>query len=227
MPVPIPGPHQDVLPAPDADFALFATQMSAAWVPATFNVVVPLAATVVASATAFASALAIASDPTTRTAVTIASKDLQRVLTAVILRAAIRAAQAAFLAGTATAAQLADVGVRANEVIRTPIGLPGFAPLLGFSGSFPGVNRLRITQVDQVTGSPVTTRGYAYGIIGIQLERAVPTVPFALRQSTKRVLLSDPTATLVAGTLVTYRARYVTARGLFSPWSSVAGGVSQ
>jgi len=223
----IPGPHQDVLPATDPAFGVFATSFAALWVPATYNVVLPAAGTVSAAAAAYNVALGIASAPSTRTGVTIAVKDAARASASVLLRDAIRAAQAAFLAGLVSEAQINALGVRANSLIRTPIGAPVYGPLVAIDASFPGFMRFRLTQVDQLTGFGATARAYDYGIVGAELVRQVGASPFVLRQTVKRVLFQDSTADLAAGVIANYCVRYVTARGLVSPFCAVVSGAVQ
>lgn len=225
--MPIPAPHTDQLPAGDADFADYLTAFAGAWLPATFNVVTPLALTLTTSASSFVTALALSTVPATRTSVTIAAKDLARRNAAILFRSAIRAAQTAFLNGSATGAQLITLGVRPNDLLRSPIGAPIFAPLIGVDASFAGQIRFRLTQVDPLTGLAVTTRKFAYGIIGIQLERRVGVAAFILRKVLKRTSFQDPSNDLPPGAIADFRVRYITARGLVSPWSSVVSGVVQ
>ena len=226
MPIMIPPSGADVLPAPDSDFGLFATQFAGAWVPATFNVVLPAAAGLVTDAGAFNTALLIATDPTTRSSVTIATKDTLRGSLSLTLRSAIRAAQAAYLAGTATEAALNNIGVRANSLVRSPIGAPTFAPMIASDGATPGNVRFRVTQVDQTTGVAVTTRGFAYGITGVLVQRKVGAGDFLNRMSIKRTSFVDSSSDVAMGTVLAYRMRYQTARGLYSPWSSVVNSVA-
>jgi len=225
--MPVPGPHQDVLPASDADFGTFVTNFASLWVPATFNTVLPSAATVTGAAAAFNVALAVAVAPVSRTPVSIASKDAARASCAAVVRDAIRSAQAAYLASIVSEAQINALGVRANQLIRTPIGAPVYGPLLSVDASFPGFTRFRLTQVDQATGGGVTTRRFDYGITGVELERKIGAGVFVLRQSVKRVLFSDSTIDLAAGDIASYRVRYSTARGLVSPFSAIVVGVAQ
>lgn len=226
MTVPIPAAGADVLPPQDAAFGLFVTNFASAWVPATFNVVVPSAASLVTLASTFNTALATATDPATRTPVTVSQKDDDRATAAIAFRAAIRAAQAAFLAGTATEAELNVLGVRANSLIRSPIGAPIFAPIISVDGTSVGLVRFRVTQVNPATGVAVTTRGFSAGITGIEMQRRVGSGDYLLRFSAKRTKVFDNVADLSPGTIAQYRARYVTARGLSSPWSSVVSGVA-
>lgn len=226
MPAIIPSAGSDVVPPGDADFGLFATQFASAWVPATYNTVLPAAATVTTSAAAYATALAIATDPGSRSTVNIATKTVQKLETADILRSAIRSAQTAYLDGLVSEAQLNNLGVRANSLIRTPIGQPVFSPILGIDGSLTGQNRFRVTQVDPATGIAVTTRAYAYGIVGVEMQRKVGAGEFLLRQTTRRTKIFDSTTDLAMGTVAIYRVRYITARGLTSPWSATVQGVA-
>lgn len=218
MPVTIPGPHQDPLPARDADFAAFATQFGASWVPANFNVTLPLAATLTAAATAFNVALALVRDPATTTTPAIAAKDAARASCAGLLRGAIRAAQTAFLDGTATEQELLDIGIRPNSLVRTPIAAPQYAPLMALDIASIGSTDLRVTQVDQSTGLAVSTRRYAYGIIGAEFQRKVGAGAWESLGVRKTVKVNDPLVGFVPGTLLLYRARYMTARGLMSPF---------
>jgi hypothetical protein len=224
MPTVIPSRGSDPIPAQDAALASFAAIFAAAWVPATFNVVAPLAATVTAASGAFSTALDVATDPATRTTPAIASKTAARVALVALLRTCIRAAQAAYLAGTASESQLNDLGVRANSLIRSPIPAPTFGPILAVDQVSPGVVTLRVTQVDQSTGLAVTTRGYSIGIVGVEIQRKVGSgafVPVGLR---KTVRINDSTEALASGSLLVYRARYSTLRGLVSPWSPEVNG---
>lgn len=221
MPAPVPGPHKDPIPAKDADCALFAAQFGAAWVPATFNVVLPLAATITAAAGTFTTKLAAATDGSTRGPFTIAEKNAARAAVVLLLRNAIRSAQAAYLAGTATEAALNNLGVRANSLIRTVIGTPMFAPILGAATATSGVQRLRIQQVDPTTGAPISYRKFAYGITNVEVQRKVGAADWAANQTSKRVNIEDSTAGNAIGTVLQYRVRYQNAKGDAGHWSNV------
>lgn len=219
MPVTIPGPNQDPLPARDANFAAFATQFAAGWSPASFNVVLPLAATLTAAASAFDIALALVRDPSTTTTPAIAAKNASRAACAALLRGAIRAAQTAFLDGIATEQQLLDLGIRPNSLVRTPIAGPPYPPILALDVASIGSTDLRVTQVDQSTGLAVSTRRYSYGIIGAEFQRKVAAGAYESLGLRKTVRVNDAVVGFVPGTLLMYRCRYMTARGLMSPFS--------
>lgn len=214
MSTPIPGPHADPIPTTDEGLRAFGVQFGASWVPATFNVVAPLAAAVVAASTAFGNALAVVSDPSTRTTPAIAAKNEARIALVSVLRTCIRAAQAAYLAGTASEEDLTGIGVRPNSLVRTPISAPQYPPQVSIDSVAVGSTNLRVTQVDQISGLAVSTRGFAYGIIGVFLERKVGAGPWTAVGLRKTVKINDITEGLASGTLLMYRARYQTARGL-------------
>lgn len=222
MPLPIPGPNQDVLPRSDADFKIFADNFSTNWNPADAGVTVPLAATIVTSAGAFTTALLLAVDPLTRTPVTVAAKDSQRVLTSDLLRDASRSAHSAYRNGVATmdSAALTLLGLRTPKLTRTPIAEPTFAPAMAVAGLAVGITILRVTQIDQITGLPTTNRRFAYGITGIELQRKVGAGAFTSVVTTKRVIIRMGTGGVTPGDDLAFRSRYVTATGGVSPWSS-------
>ena len=227
MPVPV-GPNSDVFPPNDADFDVFAQNFQDNWTPSTWGVTVPLQATITASADAYTAALATATNPLTRTPVKVAAKDAQRELTKIAIRDAIRKATAAYRGGyvTATEANMELLGLNAPKLTRTPISAPLFPPVLGIAGFNVGSTDLRITQVDQVTGLEVTNRSFAYGLTSVQLQRKIGAGDYEVVLTQKRAKLNVPTAGITMGTVLVFRCRYLTQRGLASPWSLTSTGVS-
>lgn len=219
MPSLIPGPGGDPIPLTDSGLQAFAVAFASVWLPSTFNAVLPLASTVQAASAAFDVSLAVASSPATRTTVAIAAKNDDRRALITILRSAIRLAQAAYVAGSVTEAQVNALGVRANSLIRTPVADPVFPPVIAIDFVSVGSVNLRITQVDQFSGQIVSTRKFPSGIIGVDVERQVGSGPFLPVGLRKAVRINDVVTDFAAGTSVRYRARYVTARGLVSPFS--------
>lgn len=226
MPSPIPGPYADPIPRSDEDLAAFAQNFANWWTPASFSVLLPSNAAVLAAYVLFRDELALATAPETRTPPRIASKNQARFSLVQILRGCIRSAQAAFLAGVVTESELLTLGVRPNSLVRSPVPAPVFAPLLSLDFASVGVACLRVTQVDQATGQSVSTRRFSYGIIGVQLERRVGAGAFASAGLHMRVRIVDDVSALAVGSLVEYRCRYQTGRGLVSPYSpTVAAAV--
>lgn len=216
MPNPVPGPGQDVLPGPDADFDVFAVGFAPTWNPADANATAPLSADLVTEAASFTSLLQQATDPATRTPVLIAAKDSQRASLSSSLRDAIRLAVAAFRAGVMSAAQLALLGIRVPDLSPTPVGVPIDAPLLGLNRVTLGVIGLRVTQVSE--GVPVNTRAFPLNYAGVELSIAVGGV-WSHRRLFKRVNIFEDVSDLANGTTVQCRVRYATNTGLTGPWS--------
>lgn len=221
MPALIATPNSDPIPASDEGLRAFAVNFSTLWVPATFNTISPTAIAVTAASDAYGVALGLATDPATRTTPLVSAKNAARLAVVVLLRSAIRACQAAYLAGIATEEQLQELGVRPNSVVRTPISAPLFPPVLSIDSIAVGSTNLRVTQVDQSTGLAVDTRGFSYGIIGVELQRKVGSAEFSVVGLRKTVKINDVTEGLATGTSLSYRGRYQTARGLVSPFSPV------
>ena len=220
----IPGPGQDVLPGPDADFGIFGTSFDGNWVPATYNTVLPTNATITAVTAAFAGALLLSNDPPTRTAVTINDKNIARAAAAVEMRSAIRAAVAAFRAGIVNSAQLSALQVRTPDLTPTPFSAFPFGPLLAFVLASPGVIELRLTQVDAM-GVGVSTRKFPIGQRYVEVQESVAGGPGYVGFGNFRRVVILGASSGVPGDIVTFRARYMTSTGLGSPWSSTTAGV--
>lgn len=223
MPAAIPGPNQDQIPGPDADFEVFASNFAAVWNPAFYGAVGPDPAVMVSDAANFATALATASAPATRTPNSIAAKDGQRAGLTTDLRSAIRSAQTAYRAGDVTESSVLALGVRPADLTPSPILTPVDAPLIGVDELSVDQNVLRITQV--IDGVAVSTRAFPYGVAGVELARSDAGGPFAIQGLRRRVILRESTVGLVQGSLIAWRARYVTSRGLAGPWSVPIGSV--
>lgn len=214
----------DVLPGSDTLLESFATNFSATWVPATFGVTLPLAADITGQTAAFSSSMLDMANPAVKSAGKVATKNQRRELLKATLRVAISGAQRAYLSGNVAADLLIALGIVPNSLVRTPIAAPVFGPLVSIDSAFPGLISFRLTQVDQMTGLGVTTRRFDYGIVGCEVERRVGAGGFMKRFDVKRVLFDDSVADLSVGAIADYRVRYVTSKGLVSPWSAIVSG---
>lgn len=159
-------------------------------------------------------------NPSTRTSVTIAAKDVQKAASAITFRsyAMIIGANAGVSSGAKIAAGLTD---RATG--RTPIPAPGTAPILGFIGATPGVHTLKYSD----TSTP-TTKAKPFGAIQIELWNFVAIVPpvgGALGCSFVGVFTKTPfSVNYLAGDIgknAYYYGRWTTRRGIVGPWSAV------
>ena len=217
MPVPVPGPHQDVLPNTDANLDAFGAQFVANFTDVGYDAPVGTQAALAALQTAFAAALTIADNPTTRTSVNIATKNAARVALSAALRIAIAYAVAGFASGAVSSPQLTNIGVRTPDPTRTPIPAPAYAPILAAVSARPGFQDFRITQV--TAEGPVSTRKFPYGIQAVQLHKVNADASLTLLGSYRAVNIAQSTATMAGGTTFSVKARYVTAKGLTGPFS--------
>lgn len=219
--MPVPGPHEDVIPGPDTDLDAFGLNFGTIWNPASFNSATPLAADINNAWSGFNAALAIATNAATRTPTTIREKDQARKALEPILRNAIRLATNANRQGFATDAALTALNIRTPDLVRTPIPAPTEPPILHFVESRPGILQYRLTQV--VGGVPVTVRRFPYGAVGVRIQE---TWTGNERNTTiKRVNIYTPTGGIAPGTTITARACYFTARGEVSPLCPPTSGV--
>lgn len=226
MPNPTPGPNQDVLPSSDADLLAFAAAFQAAWNPATFNATAPLAGDITDSYDLYQERLNEATNTNTRTRTSIARKNEQKALLSSVLRDAIRLAVAAYRAGTASATNLTTLGIRIPDTTKTQIPAPQYAPLLALSNIQQNQHRLRLQQV--TSEGPVSTRKFAYGLVGAQIMMAA-TIGGAKQVAAfrKSVNITVDTTSMMNGSTVYYWARYMNARGEFGPLSEPIAVVVQ
>ena len=226
MPPVIPGPHADVLPALDFDFAEWGTNLGVFTLANPTFVILPTPAAVAASALAFDVALNIAITPGTRTTPTIAAKDAQRNVSSLIYRDVVRQLVAQFRAGIRTALALNAAGVRVPDLVPTPIAIPVTFPMVAVQSASPGQQILRAS--DSATPDK---RAKPYGVIGLQLVRgtgpSVPVdgtgLPFVGLFTRQPMVVSSPPALI--GVAVHYVGRWVTMTGKTGPWSSVVSFV--
>lgn len=208
----------DYIPKSDSGFASWLSNFSALLTasPTTYGLSAPDAVVVAAENTAFQSALTAASDPTTRTSVTVAAKDAARATAESIVRPF---AVSISLNATVSNGDKTAIGVTVRSTTPTPIPAPVAVPSIELIKATPLVQQLQIRQ----TGS--TSKAKPAGAVSIEVARSIGTVPATdpdqlqiVGQYGKTPLLQN----FVAGNqgkVVTYAARYRTQSG--------PGGVSQ
>lgn len=216
---------QDYIPKSDADLLAWSLNFLGFWVPATYNAVTPLVATITTANTTYSTALAASTNAGTRGPFTIAAKNTARTALVALLRAAVRQALVAFRSGIVSESQLIALGVNPPKLTPTPVAVPLFAPLIGFGSSQTGSIKFRITQVDLATGAPVTLRAFPLGIVGVEIETKVGAAEWISRGLRKRVNLTISTSGETPGVAMLIRARYQTASGKFGPRSTPATGI--
>lgn len=206
------------IPGPDEDFNAwllnFSTLLTAS--PATYGLTAPDAVLVANEQVAFAAALTAATDPGTRTPVTVAAKDAARASAEFVCRPyAVRISQnPAVTNGDKTA-----IGVTVRSNTPTPIPAPVIAPVIALLSATPLVQQLQITP----TGA--SNKAKPAGAIAIEIARTVgevsatdPAQLSIIGQYGKTPLIQNFQAA-DQGKIVTYAARYRTRSG--------PGGVSQ
>lgn len=219
MPVLIPGPGQDPLPAADDALEQWADNFDSNYDPLNFGTTVPVVDYANAAFEAFRAALATASNPSTRTTSTVATKNATRAALEPLLRQGVRVCVTQFLAGAATESSLTDLGIRVPKTTRTPIGAPVDNPLIEVASLSPSVVSIRVTQ--QVDGAPVTDRRFPAGVATLELSSRPVGGDWALLQTVKRVNIAANVGAFADGSVRDYRARYVSPRGDTGPWSPV------
>ncbi|HMP07018.1 MAG TPA: hypothetical protein PJ982_11750 [Lacipirellulaceae bacterium] len=210
----------DYIPAKDADldaWALnFSTLITAA--PTAYGLVSGQATTFATLRTAFTNSLLLATDPPTRTPVTVAAKDTARALLVTNARQLAAIVQG-FPAITPT--QLAALGLTVRQTIPTPIPAPVTQPVLSIIG-----NAGQVVTFNYHDSTTPLARAKPYGVIGVQVQYKLGATPpsgwgdgvmaATFGRSPYRVVM-PPTA---VGQIVHFNARYVTRRGLVGPINS-------
>lgn len=213
------------IPAPDADFQAwflnFSTLLTTA--PATYGLVSGDATAVAAKYTAWSTAYVLATNPSTRTSVTIATKDAARSSAEPLLR--IYAVQIsrnpAVTNGNKTA-----IGVNLPNASRTPVPPPTTQPALSL---VTAIHNLQVLAYRD-TSTP-TVKAKPFGAIGLDLRQTIATAPGTdpnianpLGVMTKSPLTVG-TVTGDVGKLATYWGRWTTRSGpggaaQFGPWGA-------
>ncbi len=138
----------DFLPARDEDFNAWAVNFSAlvAAAPVAYGLLAADATALAGLVTAFTAALTAATNPGTRTAVTVASKETARVALSADIRSLVRRIQAV---ATVTAAQKTALGISVIQGIYSLVPAPATSPLLNIVAVTPRQHAIRV--VDETT----------------------------------------------------------------------------
>ena len=216
MPSLINSPTSDPIPAKDDELAAFATNFATQWLPATFGSLVPLAATIANANDAYKVALASATNPISRTPVSVGEKNARRAPLELLLRQAIAISVAWWKANPQNPirdANILNLGIRIPSS-PSPIGPPVDAPIVGLVAVAVGTVKFRFQNL--VDGNAVTLRRLPRGVSTIQTELSA-TGAIIVENSSRVNLMRDTTA-WAAGTNVSVRSRYMTGSGLVGPW---------
>lgn len=218
-------PAPSYIPARDADFESwllnFTTLLTAT--PVTYGLTAPDAVACAAQYTAWNPAFLAATDPVTRTTVTVAAKDAARVTAEAVVRPF---AQDISRNASVDPGDKVAIGVNLPNFAPVPIPPPLTFPQLSFRSAEPLVHILQWQDSGLGTG-----KQKPFGAIACELYRSVGTVPATdpeqatyLASFTKSPLRSTFIAGQV-GKVCTYFARWVTRSGpggvaQTGPWSA-------
>lgn len=187
--------------------------------PIAFGITAAQSTTITNASNSYVAAYALATDPGTRSPVTVAAKDATRNASIATVRPyAVQIASSPAV----TDANKVLVGVTVRDVGRTPIPAPASAPLLAFMAGTPLQAKIKISDEN----SP-NLRAKAAGAAGLEFFCFVGTVAPVSPEATPyygHVSRSPFVMNFAAGsggkTAFCY-ARWVTARGLKGPWSQM------
>lgn len=209
----------DFIPAKDGEALNFMQTFSAGITAsvATYDLVAADATAIDAAVDAFAAAYAIATNPATRTSVSVNTKDEARAAAEEIVRQ--YAAVIKMNAGVSDSNKIA-IGVRPVNDTRSPVPAPATSPLLNITMATPGVQVLRYADTltpDSAAKPPGST--------SLQLFRAVGTA--AITDPAEAEFLAAVTRNPVevnfdaadAGKVATFFGRWANGKGETGPWS--------
>lgn len=159
------------VPSQDAIFATWLDNLATliAATPTNYGLVAGDATIISAANTAFQSAYALAINPATRTAPTIANKDAQRAAATATVRP--YCVQISLNMGISDALKL-GVGVNLPNPARTPIPAPTTSPVMVHVASNPGVASMRYYD----TTTP-TSKAKPFGAVGLEVRQTIGTAP--------------------------------------------------
>lgn len=214
------------IPSTDSGFAAwllnFSTLITAS--PTTYGLVSGDATAIAAQNTAYSAALALATDPSTRTSVTVSAKDAAKAGALFVVRpyATTISKNAGVDDGDKTA-----VGVTVPKLVPTPIPAPTALPLLTLVSAIPLVSTLKIVSADTPT-----SKAKPFGVIGIQLFVSVGTVAATDPDQLAYYSTATKIPALIGfnapdqGKIASVAARFVTRGGnggesKIGPWSAI------
>lgn len=211
------------IPPKDADLANWADNFSdlATASPGTYGLLTADAVAIAAVVTPFLSAYSTAINPSTRTPVTVAAKDVARTNMLDLVRP--YAVAISLNAGVLTSDKIA-IGVNPRTSTPTPVATPTTSPVLGISAAG---NLVHVIRARDEESSP-TSKAKPYGVTQMQLWAAAVTIatptPTPDETTLKQIVTKVPTQAFWdsddAGKKAVYYARWQTRTGLVGPWSS-------
>jgi hypothetical protein len=210
------------VPPKDADFALwadnFATLITAN--PSTYGLDAIAAAAIQAENDAFQAAFTLATNPGTRTPVTVAAKDSARITCQALMR--VYASQIRINPGVLNSDKI-DLGLNLPNPIPSPIPVPTSFPVLSLVQAAPLTHQFKYQDSVLAVG-----KAKAPGALQMELRAFIGVAAGTDPETfvTKQWATKSPFLVVWdagdAGKLATYACRWVTRRGLAGPWSALS-----
>lgn len=212
----------DYIPAPDADYDLWATNFSTLLTasPGTYGLVAGDATAVAAVYSTWHAAYLAAINPATRTPVTVQAKDVARSASLVVIRP--YAVTISNNAGVNPSDKVA-IGVNPGTSTPTPIPAPNTAPVISVQLATPLVHQLAYHDESQ----PETVKAKPDGVKFLELRGAVSVTPITDQAAIAFKSLQSKSPFFVewdaadVGKQAYYAARWVNSNGLLGPWSAI------
>lgn len=209
----------DYIPATDAALLSFATNYSTliTATPTTYGLVAGDATATAGALTAYSAALALATNPATRTSVSVTTKDVSRATLVALIRSQVAKIQGTL---TVTNGQKTALGITVRKTTRTPIPAPTTRPLLTVVRSNGPVLDIRLN--DELTPD---ARAYPFGVIQCQVFMFVGVTPgvnlddYTLLATVGRSINSLDVTSVAQGAQMTFISRWVNRRGGTGPQS--------
>jgi hypothetical protein len=212
----------DYIPSREADMQLwvinFDTLVTAA--PASYGLVAADAVAIGAVVDAFNAALTLARDPATRTKSTVADKNGKKAAMLQVVRSYAMLVKAND--GVSDQSKV-DLGLRLDDGDPSPIPAPLSWPLLNIVAAGPLIHELRFA--DSATPD---SKAKPPGAASLQLVASVGEAPpagpetCATKAHASRNPINVSFSSAEAGQTAHYWARWVTQKGLTSPWSQMS-----
>jgi hypothetical protein len=188
--------------------------------PATYGLTAPEAASITAAYNAWHAAYLAATNPTTRTKATVATKNEQKMNVLLVVRGFAATIQANKAVGDALKIGL---GLRPHDAQPTPVPPPSTYPLLTLTGMGTGTQKVRVA--DQETP---TKRARPAGTVGVLVFRAVGPAPVTDPEGARflgfvtKAEFESTFSPSDNGKTATYFARWTNSKGELGPWSQPA-----
>lgn len=210
------------IPTKDTDLdnwlANFSTLITAS--PGTYGLITADALAIAAAVTNWSAAYTAAINPPTRTPVSVAAKDVEKINVLAIARP--YAQTISLNAGVAVDDKIA-VGVNPRTSTPTPIPTPTSVPVISLISATFLQHLLRFRD----EGAPATSRSKPFGVLQMQLFAAASTVLVTDPSILPLKAVATKVPVVVAwdssdrGKTAYYAARWITRTGLAGPWSDI------